>query len=66
MTLLTQSEAARQLGISRQAVGDAIKRGAIQIATNPYNGAYLFRRGRPLIPATEVARYKIEVQRRYA
>jgi predicted DNA-binding protein (UPF0251 family) len=64
MTLITQSEAARQLGISRQAVSDAIKRGALPLAINAYNGAYLYRKGRPVLHVSDVARYKIEVQRR--
>ncbi len=54
--LCTCAEAARVLGVSRQAVNSALKRGSLAIAKNP-TGAYLFQRGRPLIELPEVERY---------
>ncbi len=58
MNLMTQSEAARMLGISRQAVSDAIKRGKLTPAAGA-DGRYLYRKGRPLLAAVDVARYRI-------
>lgn len=51
--LYTQSEAARLLGISRQAVSDAMRRGRIIASLFSFNGP-------PMIAGDEVERYRIE------
>lgn len=56
MTLLTQSEAARQLGISRQAVAAAVARGAIEPANRDLMA---YRNDAAMFTADEVERYRV-------
>jgi hypothetical protein len=62
MTLITQSEAARRLGISRQAVAAAVARGAI----DPANRDLMAYQNAPaMFNPDEVERYRAESLRRY-
>jgi len=62
MTLITQSEAARQLGISRQAVAAAVARGALDPANRD---AMAHQNAAAMFTADEVERYRVENLRRY-
>ena len=55
MTLLTQSEAARQLGISRQAVARAVFRGSLDPANRDL---MCYRNDAALFTVEEVERYR--------
>lgn len=62
MTLLTQSEAARRLGISRQAVADAVSRGALEPANRD---AMAHQNAAAMFSPDEVERYRAVSLRRY-
>jgi hypothetical protein len=62
MTLITQSEAARMLGISRQAVAAAVARGALQPANFDL---MVYQNAAAMFTADEVERYRAENLRRY-
>jgi hypothetical protein len=56
MTLITQSEAARRLGISRQAVAAAVARGAIDPANRDLMA---YQNAAAMFTADEVERYRV-------
>lgn len=62
MTLLTQSQAARSLGITRQAVAAAVSRGAIEPANR---NAMAHQDAAAMFTADEVERYRAVNLRRY-